>query len=351
MVSNDQKQAGSGRPNNLIKKIGTSFAIAGLSLAIALTVIEVVLRLGLISNPRHTLLETRGTLDGAGARVTIVGDSFIYKGGQLDNYLLDRFEDERYEVQNLARPGMNPVDYLFQLKQNAGSFKPDLILFCYYAGNDLSGAIHRTDDQRGKRGWIKTRIYNPLKKLYVVSFLSTMRSISANRGESGKLDSDTSELAQWGRDNKVNPFFIYAPERVKKTFVAENLIVDTPHSRSGLPIMREILEESNAIANRLGAKLAIVVFPSTLQVNTSHYPFFETAGFTTHEELLTTSNIQDELAAIADSLQLPYLDLLPVYRARADEEHYQDYNIHFNESGNTVAADAMKRFTSDLLSN
>ena len=137
-------------------------------------------------------------------------------------------------------------------------------------------------------------------------------------------------------------------ERVKSSFVAENLLIDTPHSQSGIVKMETILDETKALADKLGSRLGIVVFPSALQINQDHFPFFQTAGFQTHDETLTENSIQDHLSRLATERNIPTLDLLPHYRADRDASYYLDYNIHFNMNGNRIAADAIDEFASAL---
>ena len=155
--------ADSASKRSFTRRLFSNVALVAGSTFVCLLVVEIILRMGIVSNPRYDLMQSTGA-ENATTKVTIVGDSFIYKGGRLDSMLVDKFEEDGYAVQNLARPGMNPVDYLFQLKQNARQFGPDVILFCYYAGNDLSGVIHRSDGKGGKRAWIKKNLYDPAKR-------------------------------------------------------------------------------------------------------------------------------------------------------------------------------------------
>lgn len=78
-------------------------------------------------------------------RIMLVGDSFVY--GYSAEPIINSFSDillaRGYLVYNFGIPGTDPAQYAEIVRHYAPLLKPDLVIVCFYPGNDLMG-FYRT---------------------------------------------------------------------------------------------------------------------------------------------------------------------------------------------------------------
>ena len=97
-----------------------------------------------------------------------------------------------------------------------------------------------------------------------------------------------------------------------------------------------------------GARLVIVIFPHSIQVNRSHFDFFRGLTFAMDDRTLESTRPQDLMRELCRERGIPLLDLLPVLEERADEELYLEKDDHLNPAGNAVAAEHILAFLAEL---
>lgn len=340
----------------MLKRACVNLLLVITSVFLCLLLFEGTLRLGFIDNPLYKRLTPRGMTSTPRTKVLIVGDSFIYKDGNLDKKIVEGLGAYDTGVLNVGVPGMGPIDYLSALKAFGTDFKPDVIILGYYAGNDLTDVqFHRSiveaDNLKGK---LKNSFRPFLHRIYGYHLFVHFRSIqelkilrSQSTLDAPGVDQQLAELALEGRD--VNPFLLaMAPER-KATFLADNLLMETESNRRAAARLVDILSDVNSISQSIGARLLIVIFPETTQVNHSHFEFYQKAGLTTDERTLNTAVPQELIKDAGFRLDIPVLDLLPAFRERMEQELYRDNDMHFNDEGDALAAELILSFVSPYL--
>jgi hypothetical protein len=70
------------------------------------------------------------------------------------------------------------------------------------------------------------------------------------------------------------------------------------------------------------ARLAVVMFPHSIQVNRSHFDFFRRMTFAMDDRTLEGTRPQDLMRELCAERGIPLLDLLPALKAHAAEELY-----------------------------
>ncbi len=112
-------------------------ALAVVSGLLMITLVEAGLKAGIVKTRIYQRLQPVGAVN-ARQKMVILGDSFIYKGGELDQMLSSKLNLNKVQILNLATGGSGPQEYRSELKIFGIKYKPNIILMGYYAGNDLS---------------------------------------------------------------------------------------------------------------------------------------------------------------------------------------------------------------------
>lgn len=322
---------------------------------IGLSIAEVAVRVGLVHDPVGEYLRVDGEAADSQATILLLGDSFVDKRGDagqsgFHRRFVDALAGERVAIVNLAVSGTGPVQYLEALRRHGEDIGPDIVVVFYFAGNDLINVMRHAPLQPhtgiGRiRDWLRPWIHR-----------SRFYHAVTERQQAPEFDFDAmardghdADLVARARVGEVNPWLLLIPRDVRSSYLRTNLLIESEESRSGVDKLRDTLHDIAAESDTIGASLQFVVFPATTQINRSHFDFYERAGFDPDERTLLEVAPQRMISAIAAELDVPVLDLLPVFRAQGDVELYRPYDSHLNDRGNALAAERAGRFVAEAL--
>ncbi len=290
---------------------------------------------------RGVFANAQGFLDGPFAeerrpgtrRVVALADSFgIGVVDYRDNFLtrLDELLDapaaastapaaapaDTVEVLNFGVICTSPREYLQLWRTEAVRYAPDLVLLCFFTGND----------------W------------------GVSRGASLLHADSTFLVAFTQRLVRLAREHRA------AASAIARTGVAPaELPVLSPESflrieRDRLEFARrapraktaEQFEETLAlfatIAAEFGPKLRVAIVPDEYQVNDALFAELAGAAAADFDRALPSRRLADALAARG----VPCLDLRePLLAAQRDGATYKVHDTHWNERGNLAAAQAL----------
>ena len=333
--------------NGLSKQKKLLFLGATVLIAFVLAgaLLEGVLRLGLLDNPQYHRQRIQGKAEGAKHRLLILGDSFMLKYTLLGELLAENLEAHDVAVSNVAISGSGPFEYLAELKAHAETFKPDVVLLTYYAGNDLTNVQNHPrfqtpngmdrltglsiDSNSSRRFFRHFYLYHYL--LARVRQL-LMAAFNYEELEEAGIPSDLIEAA---KRHEINPWLLKLRTH-ESNHLLDNILMETDENMRAWAKVRELLTELHEVCQDNGSQLLMVIFPRSIQVNRSHFAFYQRTGFNLDGRTLETSKPQALLKQLCEERNIPCLDILPVLRARRDEEFYRTRDDHLNERGNRL---------------
>ena len=253
---------------------------------------------------------------------------------------------------NTATSGSGPFEYRAELEATGADFKPDVVLLSYYAGNDLTNVKNHELFSGGgpARGVaIDRTVTRPVvRHLYLYSYLRT--TVLARVRTRFYFDYDAAaragvspELIEAAKRREINPWLL---ERsvADKDYLLHNVLMETPEDMLAWEKVEEILSDIERICETIGAQLVIVIFPRSVQVNRSHFEFYDDLALSLDERTLGPAKPQRLLLDFCTRKGLDCLDILPVFRARADEEFYLYRDSHLNDAGNRLSGELILKF-------
>ena len=294
---------------------------------------ETILRLGLIPNPTHSRLVWELNPKDANDRVLIVGDSFSAKDSELSNMLTKEFSKLNVHLLNISQGGFGPIEYHQDIKRWVKKIKPNKIILSYYVGNDLTNA------QRSSK-----RIDEFFDQFYLTEFINS-RKFSKDQFPTEKwkamgIDSEMIELALEG---KINPWLLEASKN-DSNYILNNILMEGRENHELWEKVKLLLRNIIDEAKLYDAKLSIVIFPRSVQINQDLFPFFEKIKLNLDERTLNSRKPQDLLLDFCHTHAIRCLDLLPAFRAKKDESLYRERDDHLNTNGNKLAAKLIMEF-------
>ncbi len=290
-------------------------------------------------------------------RVLAIGDSFTYGVVPVADHWTTLLEQglaqsrrERVEVLRLAVPGTGPPFQLRLFQIEGARLKPDLVILAFFVGNDffdeLGGEFTTT------HAW--GRASQRLSEISM-TFRLIRNMARAQRGVEhiGKpVTQTTSTKASGGFEA---PGFADAFDENRPTFTRE-AFRDAEASRMSLCLkgealrfrfrldrVVETLEAFQAEVRRAGAKLVVLIIPDEYQVNP--HVFRDVAAHANRTEHdYEIDRPQRELTAALAARAIPFVDLLPEFRASAKGQPlYIPRDTHWNRAGNRLAARELGR--------
>lgn len=297
---------------------------------------EICLRLGF---PRTEAFERARWLrkqDPAGKRALILGDSFSPGGdGRACELLAGFLRTHGVETLNLAVPGTGPLDYLLRLRQFGVPYQPDLILLDYFVGNDLTNTLYTMEsgeptyvlDSLGSRSYLVIALRKVVSQLH-----TRYRRWSAP----ALKDPNRTRWTGPERLRPINPYILEVAA-VHPDHMTVNVLMNAPGVDRAWNRNREVLKQVKEIADSIGARLVIAVFPPTTQVNDDHFEFYRAVGLEVSRDTLTSSLPQERMAELCRELRVECVDLLPEFRRRSGESLYIERDSHWNAEGNRLA--------------
>jgi hypothetical protein len=332
--------------------LGVKTLLVGLSLSCAsvlatLAILECLVRWNIIPNPVAKYYTAEGSRVPGSTRVLILGDSFLGKehaGWRLHRNLLSRLSGRHIQILNAAYQGSGPFEYLDDLRSVGVPYRPDVVLLGYSVGNDLTDVMENKHNQTDMGSVIRNLLRPYLKRSYtyrlVVGRLVNLCTGWAQGREIGGEAVPRGWADVWGEIAAKYP-----------DLVLDNTMVESAKSQAAWKNVEALLEAIYRTCEEMHARLMMVMFPDTTQVNPSHFEFFENVGVHVDHRSLESSGAQDRLNRFCAARNLACLDLLPAFR-RSQEELYQlPPDGHLNERGNVLAAEAIADFLLDHLAD
>jgi len=269
-----------------------------------------------------------------GYRIVALGDSFAFGVVPYENNYLTLTEEllqqhhPQVDVLNMGIVGTAPVDYWQLLRDEALSFKPDMVLVSFFIGNDFVGA-HR-------------------RRLYEYSYLATLlyrggRIILAYRGPWTPRD-----LANYCDD---------CPSTTETRFLnveggrSNKYIKSDKRAARSVGVAFEYLEKINELCKERGIKLIVALIPDELQINLDlqlsvrqrSHPRLNPSDWD-----ITLPN--RAMAGRLSSSGIDYIDLYdPFIAASGEKRLYKPRNTHWNIAGNQLAANVIASHIEKLL--
>lgn len=276
-------------------------------------------------------------------RIAALGDSFCYGEVGYDANVLTLLEADlqgpgrSVEVLNFGIWSTEPADYLDTLRADALRFEPDLVLICFFVGNDFSfsakerlivgGHIVRADPTS-----------NPFQKLVDKNRWYLYQHVRLRAVARRSVQNRTEH-----RSNKAATFTEQAYARIQ----ARRLLTFSYTGKEGLDRgMANAAKSLDAIvqqSRKAGAGVVLAVFPDEFQVDTAERQRSMNASHTVAGDL-DLDRPQRLLADWGRSRGVPVIDLLPAFQsAGARQRVYLLRNTHWNETGNRLAAEVLTR--------
>ncbi|MEM6673250.1 MAG: hypothetical protein AAF726_10415 [Planctomycetota bacterium] len=323
------------------------FAVSLAVLAGCVVLAEILMRVGVIDNDRFGHESLVRDWEDADRTVLILGDSFL--ASEIRSMIRDEVADDDVAVFNTAVHGMGPYEYLDRIERAALPSEPDLVLLGVYIGNDLTNVR----DRSGNRA--SDRVPELLRKPWYAPFL-----VDHVKDE---MKPDTVYAFEWDRyielgvdpaliedakENRINPWLLDMVE-FNRNYLLDNVLVEGEANEAGWAKLEELVVAIHGRAEERGADLAMVVFPRSIQIDDSHFEFYRRLTFHLDERTIGSRVPQDRLAALCAKLDVPMLDLLPVFADREGEQLYLENDDHLNREGNRLSAREIGVFVGDVL--
>lgn len=291
---------------------------------------EVLLRYGIIENSYHNLLTWEAKPEPSKNRVLLIGDSFVHKYGDLSKSLTKGFIKNHAQFLNISFSGEGPHEYLLKAQKWIPKIKPKLVILSYYVGNDL------TDSGRMKYKLVSSffdRFY-----LYNYSIKNDLlRSEDEFPYEEWTKMGITQGTMKMALSGKINPWLIEAA-RMNPNYLLDNILMEGRGNQKLWERAKSSVNKIIKIAKDNGSKIAIVIFPRSVQINKELFPFFKSLQFKLSKDLLSSRRPQDKLLELCQVSKIQCLDLLPPFSLSNEKSLYLPTDDHLNKEGNLLAS-------------
>lgn len=274
----------------------------------------------------------------AGLRLLGLADSFGRFGGFGNyHYLLE--EDLlaagfQAKMINFSVSAYAPIDELTLLRRFADEYDPDLVLHGFFVGNDF---IRRgqTLAVYGEIPIERTRGISSFRPRYFLSIQWLQRYLVVLQDQRQR----SLEAAADPTQGTFSQETFLAVERDKlELFRREYDAADRwQHTLT-------ILDQIRTECEQMGAQYVLIIHPDQLQVDHQLLQQLQ-AHYDLDLDLYDLRMPQDYLMAHCQEHQIPCLDLLPAFRASAEQGSlYATRDTHYGPEGNQLAAAAIAAF-------
>lgn len=295
----------------------------------------------------------------AGDQIALIGDSFSF--GPVPHHFHFTTVSERVlgvEIYNFGYPGIGPAEYLFLMRTEVLPLDPEIVGVNVFVGNDIGfrrqpirhPTLRRWFDRRNLLVYRVTRRLARLRDEQLA--LGKGAPVGAVQGEAVARRIETVEemLAEypWIADPSLEEPMI-SRKRFMEIQTKCAQAIGSP-TRGDYWALFEPIREMRRLAGK--RPFVVHILPSELQVDDDQWQ--EILQGIDGSELIRDLP-QRRITAWLEAEDIPYLDLLPTFRARCaphrrGKEHcYHLQNTHFNARGNQVAGEAMAEFLSQFV--
>lgn len=314
-------------------------------------------------------------------RIVVVGDSFVAGSGVPEEDLLTTRLQEllnpsggasaapRYEVVNVGRPGTSTVRELDLYEDVGRKFEPDVVVLCYYLGNDLVEILEETERAEvaawRPQGIFRRAAYFWCPNLYLELGLWKMTvrfERQMQRRSEAEVVADLRQDALWrGRDaDQAVKRYRALPEEIR-TLVESGLFhqprlapacvqpdwirravdpgdehfqIAWPRTERHLALLREAAESD-------GAQLIVALIPAACQVSRASLDFDRRLGYDEDDDWPTTpGRTAEAVRAWTTSNGVTLVDFMEPFRASAAPLYFLQ-DAHFNAAGHRRAAELL----------
>ena len=259
-------------------------------------------------------------------KIAALADSFgigvvPYKANFLT--ILDDLLDERSptDVYNFAVPAIGPTDQLYLYRTQVREFEPDLVLLCFFIGNDIEYREERS-------------IFS-VDSLYLPTLIRRLFSIRRYGLDLPLTDENQPTFS-------VEDFFRIELGRMQ-------LAVRPLRSPAFSAIQKTYTYTFDVLArmhDEIGSKLHVALIPDEYQVNDRL--FTAVAAYSKAPRLFDRDAPNRRIKRFLENNEIAYLDLLePIRSAQRGGVTYKLRDTHWNVRGNLVAAEALAAWLSE----
>lgn len=256
-------------------------------------------------------------------RILVLGDSIAFGPGVDDRDTwprqLERFFGNQVEVVNAGIPDVGTQEELELLRREGPRLRPDLVLLGYYLNDSLppySYGLEYGTMSPAQSAWItRMRKTSYLFRWVWERYLVARYVQTSGRGIGPWVR--LFEAGEWRSDPLVFGELI---QKAESDFGAAWTEAGWREVPSQLRQMQEWTRANQA-------RLVVAVFPVSIQA----------------EAEFQEDSPQSRLGRICSELGIPYLDLLPVMRARSGQKLFFD-QCHLTPAGAALAGETIGRF-------
>ena len=272
-------------------------------------------------------------------RIVVVGDSVCAAAGGWQDLLRARGVATGVDLINLSIPGAGFHEYAQRARAWIPRLKPRLVLIGAYVGNDLWNAYSPYPDRSALRG-----VYYALSSH--LQFLKWVNSRAAHLPVIGQLILGPEPPAVVAKDASHlgwTPGYLTEYARDYPLMVTDGITLPAS-SAEQLARIDALMGQIAETARAAGARVVLVIFPSSAQVDRRYYPgFYQRLGFVADPALLVgCDRVQQELGARARRHGMEVLDPLSEMRASPENLYYLD-NDHPSPAGHAWLCDWLAR--------
>lgn len=261
-------------------------------------------------------------------RIVAIGDSFAFGVVPYQyNFLTvleQRISTDRpdVEIYNMGIPEIGPRDYVSILVKEGLRFKPDLLLLCFYVGNDFTASEI------------------PIRKLYNYSHVvSLLRYVFAIRPVYQQRD-----FGEMSYDDD-GPTFPY--EKFLEIERKEAGIYRSDYGKFGRLVFDSMryLKEMDRICTKNDIEYVVIILPDGAQVSSSlQSDIIRTSPYSV-EVQWDFSKPNRALAGKLEDSGISHLDLYESFLSVSKEKRlYKPNDTHWNIAGNELAAVEIEQY-------
>ena len=292
-------------------------------------------------------------------RIMMLGDSFSWSGGEknyvrrLEGLLEGQIQPGEIEVINAGWPGMGPLDLKRLLELEGLRFDPDMVGLALFVGNDFFENFHRrTALRNGKLTHIPdpffpeagSRLRGFIKYLkresYLLDILRKVKTLLREIVEKKAEDTGADDTGLMSRKSYLE-FEYYRTPLFKKRLTEEE--------KDKINLVQDIVIQINRQLRERGVVFFLYIIPDEIQVDSilgrEVMELFQLDpgdyNFRQPQEIMTEFCRENGILVH---------DLLPdLLRAENDHSLYQLRDSHWNERGNSIAAESLTNFLRDTV--
>ena len=295
-------------------------------------------------------------------RILFLGDSYTFgvycNDDEVYPRVLERFyssESPRVEALNAGyADGWSPDEHYAWLKNRGLSFRPDLVVYGFFIGNDLEDINPNHWASLDERG-LPTRIVNP--DIYV----NAVGRIGSRTIDYKTVGSEIIFKIPVLRESNLLVFLNRAMGRLRRSINSHSQkgILKNPDADSFTPIVSPQLSEAmrsklrlffklvrgiQELSRKSGADFLLLMIPVNFQVE----PHFLKVVLGSDDFQIRRDPFQEMEPTLAQ-MQIPHLNLLKAMKRHPEQRFFpRNGEVHFNPNGHLFTAKILKQKLDDL---